>query len=168
MLEKEQRREKILYVIIHNIRSAYNVGAIFRTADGAGAAKIYLTGHTPAPHDSRNERYQTKAQKMIAKTALGAEDWVKWETANDIMGLIAELKENNFEIIALEQAKGSVNIDSFKPKFPCALILGNEVDGMERDILEKADKVVEIPMKGKKESLNVSVAAGIAIYSILL
>jgi len=152
---------------MHNIRSAYNVGSVFRTADGAGVSKIFLTGYTPLPYNFQKEVYPTVAQKMIAKTALGAEKTVSWEKAGNVAQLFGKLKKEGVMIIALEQAKTSVCIDKFKPIFPCALILGNEVKGIDKKILKKTDAIVEIPMRGKKESLNVSVAAGIAIYSIL-
>ncbi|MFA6047239.1 MAG: TrmH family RNA methyltransferase [Parcubacteria group bacterium] len=159
--------DKRLYVIIHNVRSAYNVGSIFRTADGAGVSKIFLTGFSPAPYDARKEAYPTTAQKMMAKTALGAEKTVSWERAKNISVVIEKLKKEKVKIIALEQAKNSVAINKYKPTFPCALILGNEVRGLDKDIIKKADVVLEIPMRGKKESLNVSVSAGIAMYQLM-
>lgn len=155
-----------VYIIVHDIRSAYNVGAIFRTADGAGVKKIFLTGYTPEPFNEKNI-YPTVAQKMIGKTALGAEKFVKYEKIKDLPVLIEKLKKQDFKIIALEQNKKSVDYKKFKPKFPCALILGNEVGGIDEDILNLCDSIISIPMRGEKESLNVSVAAGIAMYEIL-
>ena len=153
------------YLILHNIRSAYNVGSIFRTADGAGIGKIYLTGYSPAPASGK-ETYLTSAQKMLAKTALGAEENVSWKKARNLNNLIKELKENGFQVIALEQDENSVDYKKFKPEFPLALIAGNEVRGLDKRILKKCDKIIEIPMRGRKKSLNVSVAAGIAGYEI--
>ena len=153
------------YLILHNIRSAYNVGSVFRTADGAGIEKIYLTGYSPAPVVS-GEIYKTKAQKMLAKTALGAEENISWEKVKSLNNLIKKLKKEKFQIIALEQDNKSIDYKKFKPKFPLALIVGNEVKGLDKRILKKCDKIIEIPMRGKKKSLNVSVAAGIAGYKI--
>ncbi|HRY82396.1 MAG TPA: TrmH family RNA methyltransferase [Candidatus Moranbacteria bacterium] len=154
-----------LCLILHDIRSAYNVGAIMRTADGAGVKKIYLTGYTPAPY-SKKSPYATQAQRQISKTALGAEESVLWEKEEKILKLIDKLRKKKISIIALEQSKKSFNFRKAKYKFPCALILGNETEGIEKEILKKCDFVVDIPMRGKKESLNVSVSAGIAIYEI--
>ena len=150
------RRKNNLAVVCHNIRSAYNVGSVFRTADGAGVAKIYLTGYTPAP-----------PHPGISKTALGAEKIVEWEKFAKLDTAIEKLKKEKFKIIALEQSKKSVPLVSFKSKGNVALILGNEVRGVSPAVLRKCDEVIEIPMRGEKESLNVSVAFGIAAYSIL-
>ena len=150
------KRRNSLIVVCHNIRSAYNIGSIFRTADGAGAAKVYLTGYTPAP-----------SHPGISKTALGAEKIVAWEKFAKLDVAIEKLKKEKFEIIALEQSKKSVPLDSFKSKKNIALILGNEVRGLSPAVLRKCDKIIEIPMRGGKESLNVSVAFGIAVYTIL-
>jgi len=155
-----------LYLILDNIRSAYNVGAIFRTADGAGVKKMYLCGYTQCPHDGKKS-YKTKAEKMVEKTALGAEQNVAWEKCNDLKSLIKFFKKKKIAVVGLEKTNSAVKLSDFKPQFPLALILGNEVEGISKDILEKCDKAVSIPMRGKKESLNVSVAAGIAIYGIL-
>jgi len=154
-LQKTERRNKKLVVVCHNIRSAYNIGSIFRTADGAGAAKVYLTGYAPAP-----------PHPGISKTALGAEKVVEWEKLAKLDVAIERLKKEGYQIIALEQSKKSVPLGSFKPKKKIALILGNEVRGLSRSLLDKCDKIIEIPMRGKKESLNVSVAFGIAAYLI--
>jgi 23S rRNA (guanosine2251-2'-O)-methyltransferase len=158
--------EKKLVIIAHNIRSAYNVGAIFRTAEGLGALKVYLNGYSPSPYE-KNDNYANRGQKALAKTALGAEDVVSWEKTENISELIKKLRSNKYQIIGLELNPESITIKKFKPQFPCALILGNEVGGIDKGILAECDKIIQIPMKGKKESLNVSVAAGIAIYEIL-
>lgn len=148
--------KKELILILDNIRSRENVGSIFRTADAAGVLKIYLCGMTPVPpHDK------------ISKTALGAENWVPWEYRRNTWQTITELKKRGFKIYALEQTKNSRNIFKFKPQFPLALVVGNEVKGISPKILKYCDKKISIPMYGKKESLNVSVAAGIAIYTLL-
>lgn len=158
--------QKKLFLILHDIRSAYNVGAIFRTADGSGVGKIYLSGYTPCPPD-KNKSHKTQAEKMIEKTALGAERSVAWEKCENLENLLEKLRSKKIKIIALEKTKNSINIKKFKISFPAVLILGNEVDGISKDVLEKCDSIVSIPMCGKKESLNVSVAAGIAMYDLL-
>ncbi|QQG42666.1 MAG: TrmH family RNA methyltransferase [Candidatus Giovannonibacteria bacterium] len=151
---------------MHNIRSLHNVGSIFRTADAMGVSKIYLTGYTPGPHDIFG-----KLRKDFQKTALGAEKYMKWEKLRYIAVLIKRLKKEKIQIIALEQSKKSLNLKKFSlgsrtSKSGIALILGNEVSGIPKSVLEKCDKIIEIPMRGKKESLNVSVAAGIALYAL--
>lgn len=158
--------DKKLYIIAHNIRSAHNVGAIFRSCDGAGVAKIYLSGYSQKPAEEGKEN-KNKAEKMLEKTALGAELSVPWESAENLLELIENLKKAGVQIAALEKTAESVDIKKFKPIFPMALILGHEVDGVNDEILKQCDAVIEIPMRGKKESLNVSVATGIAIYELL-
>ena len=151
MLKKALEQPEIA-LICQNIRSLHNVGSIFRTADAYGIGKVYLCGYTGAPPRSE-----------ISKVALGAESWVPWEKRHDTWRLIEELRDRGFQIAALEQNKNSVSITSFKPKYPMALILGNEVKGVTKEILKRSDAVVHLPMYGKKESLNVSVAAGAAL-----
>jgi 23S rRNA (guanosine2251-2'-O)-methyltransferase len=158
--------QKKLFLILHDIRSAYNVGAIFRTADGSGINKIYLSGYTPYPPD-KNKPHKTQADKMIEKTALGAEKSVAWKKCENLENLLEEMKKKKIRIIALEKTKNSTDIKKFKVSFPSVLILGNEVDGVPESVLRKCNAIIEIPMRGKKESLNVSVAAGIAMYNLL-
>ena len=146
---------------LHNIRSVHNVGAIFRTAEAIGVSKIYLCGYTPAPVDRFG-----RTRNDIAKSALGAENMVKWESIKDIKKLIGEMKKDSFEILALEQAKGSINYKNIKPKKKSLIILGNEIEGIEKEILDMCDEILEIPMKGNKESLNVSVATGILLFQL--
>ena len=155
-----------LFLVLHNIRSAYNVGAILRTADGAGVAKIYFSGYTPTPA-AGNKIYQTQAEKMIAKTALGAEKNVAWEKIDEAEKIIEEFKKKKIKIVSLESDDRAIDLKKFKPSFPLALFLGNEVEGVSKYILDHSDEIISIPMRGQKESLNVSVAAGIAIYEIL-
>ena len=157
---------KKLYLILHNIRSAYNVGAIFRSADGAGVTKIYLTGYTSMPC-AEEKADKTSAEKMIEKTALGAQKSVEWERVENLDELLEKLKKEKIKIVGLEKTDNSIKMKNYLPTFPMALILGHEVDGILSDILEKCDDVISIPMRGQKESLNVSVAAGIAMYGIL-
>jgi tRNA G18 (ribose-2'-O)-methylase SpoU len=155
----------MFYVIAHNIRSLFNVGSLFRTADAFSVSKIYLTGYTPTP-----ELFKHKVK--ISKTALGAEEFVPWEHKISPVRLVKELKLKHpkIQVVALENnIKGTtIKLNKFKPKFPLVLILGEEVGGVEKSLLKMADKVVEIPMFGKKESLNVSVAFGVAAYHIAI
>lgn len=149
-------------VVLDNIRSVYNVGSVFRTADALGVSKIYLCGCTPTPIDRFG-----RARKDLAKVALGAEKTVSWEYKKATQDALNGLKSEGFEIIAIEQAKNSVDCRKVKVSSKIALILGNEVDGIGDNILKEADKIVEIPMFGEKESLNVSVSFGIVGFCIL-
>jgi tRNA G18 (ribose-2'-O)-methylase SpoU len=153
---------KQVSLILHNLRSTYNVGAIFRTADACGVNMIYLTGYTPAPMDEFG-----RADSGIAKSALGAEKTVEWKKIKNIGTVLNKLKKEGVQIIAIEQATNSVDYKKVKPKFPCVFVLGEEVKGMTKSILNKCDVITEIPMKGKKESLNVSVATGVSLCRIL-
>src|SRR3989338_7734729 len=145
-----------IYVICHNIRSRHNVGSIYRTADAAGVSKIFLCGITPTP-----------PHPNIEKVSLGAEKFVKWENRKETWRVIDELKKEGVEIISLEQAKGAISLNDLKSvKKSIALILGEELRGLPKTILKRSDKIVQIPMRGKKESLNVSVAFGIAVYKL--
>lgn len=141
-------------VICDDIRSLYNVGSIFRTSDAVGVDKIYLCGISGRP-DS------VLTKEKIAKVSLGAEKIIPWEYKKQSWRLIEKLRNDGYQIIALEIAKSSINYRKFKPKFPLVLVLGNEVSGVRKSILEKSDDIIEIPMRGQKESLNVSVAFGI-------
>ena len=150
------------YVICDNIRSLENIGSIFRTSDALGVSKIFLcgiSGKVPA--------WETGLHKKIAKTALGAEKTVAFEYYKDTVRLIDKLKKDKINIVALEQAESAVEYTKFKSKFPLALILGNEVEGVSQKILNKCDKIIYLPMAGQKESLNVSVAFGVAGYNII-
>jgi tRNA G18 (ribose-2'-O)-methylase SpoU len=153
--------KKEIVVILYNIRSVENVGAMFRTADAAGIDKIYLVGYTPAPLD----RFGWK-RGDLHKSALGAEEFVPWEQKKSISTLIAKLKKEKYQIIAIEQDKKSIDYKKVKLKNKNAFIVGAEVAGIPKNILKKCDVVAEIPMRGKKESLNVSVALGVALFRI--
>jgi tRNA G18 (ribose-2'-O)-methylase SpoU len=145
-----------LYVVCHNIRSLHNVGSIFRTADGAGVTKLYLCGYTGHP-----------PRKEISKVALGAENAVPWEYHYQTWRVLDRLKAQGVQIIALENnIPGSVDYRKVYPRFPTALLLGNEVEGLSPGLLKRADVIVHIPMHGVKESLNVAVAFGIAVYKL--
>jgi 23S rRNA (guanosine2251-2'-O)-methyltransferase len=146
---------KKIYLIAQNIRSLYNVGSLFRSADVFNIDKIYLTGYTGAP-----------PREQISKVALGAENWISFESVRHTHLLIPKLKRDGVHIYALETGKKTTDISKFKPKFPCALIIGNEVKGITKKILDLSDQVLQIPLSGKKDSLNVSVAAGIALYEL--
>jgi len=149
-------------LILYNIRSTYNVGAIFRTADACGVSKIYLTGYTPAPMDKFG-----RESSGVAKSALGAEKNIAWEKVENISLVLNKFKKIGCQIIAIEQDKNSIDYKKVKLKDPCVFIFGEEVNGITKSILGKCDVIAEIPMRGKKESLNVSVSAGIALYRML-
>ncbi len=161
---------KVDSVIIHDIRSTHNVGSILRTCDGFGIGKVYVGGFTPypiIPHDDRLPHISNKLTKDIAKTALGAEKTIEIELYEDLAELIQRLKDSGTKVVALEQSDSSVNIRDFiTPKENVALLLGREVEGIDQKYLDMCDYVVEIPMVGLKESFNVSVATGIALYSL--
>ena len=139
--------------LVENIRSVHNVGAIFRTADGMGAEKIYLTGYTAYP-----------PRDDLSKVALGADKSVPWEYINDPEVAINIIKKQNITIAALEQTKESISIYDFNWEFPICVILGNEVKGVSEALINHSHHSVEIPMRGIKQSLNVSVAAGVIGY----
>lgn len=153
---------KKVFVLLHNIRSTHNVGAIFRTADAAGVSKIYLSGYTPTPID----RFGREV-KELSKTALGGENSVEWECVKNPVTLIKNLKKEKVQIISIEQDKKSVDYKKVKPKYPVLVAMGNEVEGIDKNILKLSDIIAEIPMRGKKESLNVAVSFGIALFRIL-
>lgn len=153
---------KTCVLILENLRSVENTGSIFRTAEGLGVSKIILVGTTPPPID-RFGRKRTD----FAKVSLGSEEMMEWEYVKEIKPALKELREQNFEIIALEQTGASQNIKEFKAKELFALIVGNEVEGVSKEALEMAHKVLEIEMQGEKESLNVSVSTGIALFMLI-
>ena len=159
---KMQNKKEQVVVLLHNIRSIHNVGSIFRTADALGVDKIYLSGYTPTPTDRFG-----RARKDMAKVALGAEKTIKWQYVKSFKKIISDLKKEKFQIIGLEQSKKSVDYKKVKIKNPILFIVGSEVEGLSTTILDLCDTVAEIPMRGKKESLNVSVAFGIALARVL-
>ncbi len=154
-----------LFLILHDIRSAHNVGAMLRTADGAGVSKIYLSGYTQVPAE-QGKKWLTDAEKSLAKTALGAEHTVPWERVSDIGERLSRLRSDGVAIVSLEAGEGSIDYRSFVPTGSVALVVGNETEGIDPDIIRISDAVLEIPMRGVKRSLNVSVAAGIALFSL--
>ncbi len=156
--------KRITYLILDNIRSVYNTGSVFRTAETLGISKIFCVGTTPTPID----RFGRK-RSDFAKVALGAENSISWEHIDNARGLIEQLKKEGFEIVALEQAERSVDYKTIKKGRgnKMAIILGNEIEGVSKSLLKMANIIAVIPMKGKKESLNVSVAAGVFLYRLL-
>lgn len=158
-----------LVLIIHNIRSCHNVGSLLRTAEGIGVSKVYLTGITPYPltnKDSRLPHIAQKLHKQIQKTALGAETTLDWEHEEDISGLIARLKTDGYVIGGLEQTANSTPLPEYRAPAKFALIVGNEVEGLDTQTLESCDVTLEIPMFGEKESYNVVQAAAMALYQV--
>ena len=152
---------KTTAVLLHNVRSAHNVGSIFRTADAAGVSRVYLSGYTPRPLD----RF-ARPQKDIDKTALGAEMFIPWEYHSSPAKLILHLKREGWRIIGVEQDARSRDYRAFRPRARTLYIFGNEVLGLSKSLRDLCDALIEIPMYGKKESLNVSVAAGIVLFSL--
>ncbi len=150
-----ESKQKDIYLIAQNIRSLFNVGALFRCADVFGVKKVYLCGYTGFP-----------PRKEISKVALGAEKWIPWEKYWQTHVLIKKLRSEGVCVVALETGKKSISLPNYKPSFPMALIVGSETNGISKKILEMVDSRVSIPMFGKKESLNVAVAAGIALCQL--
>ena len=162
-----------IIIIAHNIRSVLNAGAILRTCEGFGVGRVFATGYTPNLDFTTNgsntkllPHIREKLAKEFHKTALGAEEIVSLEFRENIFDLISELRENSFAIIGLEQDTRSILLNEFQPPAKIALILGEEVGGLTEELCEKCDKLIEIPMFGRKESFNVSVAAGICLYNL--
>ena len=149
-------------VILPDIRSTFNVGSIFRTSDSLGINEIILCGTTPAPIDRFG-----RERKDIAKVSLGAEKSVTWKYEENTINVIKKLKKEGYQIIAIEQSLKSIDYKKVRIKKPVVFIVGNEVDGINKNILKLVDIIAEIPMKGEKESLNVSVSFGIALYRML-
>lgn len=150
-----------IFFCLHNIRSTHNVGSILRTADGVGVTKVFLCGYTPSPVD----RFGRK-RKDVAKVALGAEETVPWDHCEDTQECLTQLKCEGVRVVALEQDARSVPYTTLSLNTPTVLVLGEEVEGLPKEVLDMADVIIEIPMRGSKESLNVSVAAGIAMYQV--
>jgi len=144
-----------IFSMVENIRSMHNVGSIFRSSDGIRLNELFLTGYTAKP-----------PRKEIDKTALGATDSVPWRYSKDPLPLIAELKQQQVQIVAVEHTSASIPYTEANYNFPVCLVMGNEVDGVSEEIIKQADLAVEIPMMGLKQSLNVSVAFGIVLYHI--
>jgi len=149
------RRNVIL--LAHNIRSLWNIGALFRSCDCFAVEKLILSGYTATP-----------PRREIAKTALGADEWIPWEHCTDPKDVILSLSKDGWRIVGLEQSERSIALEDYLPQEKTCLIVGHEVLGVSEEILKLCDDVVHIPMLGKKKSLNVSVAAGIALQHLRL
>jgi len=162
-LNKNMFNDNNKVLILENIRSAHNVGAIFRTASGAGVGKIFLVGYTPTPLDRFNRPQQT-----IKKTALGAEQEIPWEYDSEIEAIIFKLKRQSYKIVSVEQTSTSVSLENFCTPQKAVFILGNEVSGVTDKALGLSDYITQIPMLGKKESLNVATAMALVVYHDLL
>ena len=143
-------------ILLDNVRSMYNVGSFFRTADGAGCERLYLCGITGRP-----------PKRAITKTALGAEETVPWEHAADPCSLVQQLRQHNYEIAAVETSIHAVDLFDWKPRFPVCILFGHEVDGLRPELLALCDTHIRIPMLGRKHSLNVATAGGVVVYELL-
>jgi tRNA G18 (ribose-2'-O)-methylase SpoU len=143
-------------VLLDNVRSMYNTGAFFRTADGAGLERLYLSGITARP-----------PKNAITKTALGAEETVPWVDCRNPLGAIQDLRTQGYEIAAIETAVTAVDLFDWQPRWPVLLLFGHEVDGVQPELLAQCDTYVRIPMLGQKHSLNVASSAAIVLYELL-
>lgn len=152
----EEIRPLPVSLLLENVRSLYNVGAFFRTGDGAGIEKLYLSGITGYP-----------PQNMISKTALGAEETLSWEYMREAVPAIQKLREAHYEIAAIETSVHAVDLFDWQPRFPVCLLFGHETDGLTPETAALADTHVRIPMLGRKHSLNVATAGGIVLYELL-
>ncbi|MBU0458734.1 RNA methyltransferase [Patescibacteria group bacterium] len=146
---------KHIVLLAYNIRSLWNVGSLFRTSDAFGVEKLILTGYSATP-----------PRREISKTAIGAEEYIKWEHIEDPIEAIGKLKEHGFRIVALELSEDAVDVSQYQAQEKTCLIVGHEVTGVPEEILGICDDKIQIPMMGKKESLNVAVATGIALSHI--
>ena len=144
-----------LRLLAHNVRSLWNVGSFFRTCDALGVEHLYLTGYTGHP-----------PRKEISKTAIGADEFVPWEHAADPLPVLQKLKDEGWQLVALEITNDAIPITKFKPEERVCLVVGHELAGISPEILSLCEATVFIPMLGKKESLNVAVAAGIALHAL--
>ncbi len=145
---------KEIVVVLEDVRSTFNVGSVLRTADGSGCTKVYMCGITP---DGNHPK--------VKKTALGAEEFMQWEHRKDIVELLSELKNGGFQLISVEQSPNSVSYKNLELGNKAAFIFGNEITGVSKDTLERSDLIAEIPMLGKKNSLNISTTVGIILYN---
>lgn len=161
MKENQSRQDLDIVVILPDVRSVLNVGSIFRTSDAVGVSKIYLCGYTPTPIDRFGRQRQD-----LHKAALGAELDVSWEHVAKAEDVVKRLKDDGYKVYSVEQDTKSKRYDSVEFGGKVALIFGNEVSGLDREVLDLSDEILEIPMFGKKESLNISVSAGIILYKV--
>jgi tRNA G18 (ribose-2'-O)-methylase SpoU len=145
-----------IYLVLDRVIDTYNIGSIFRLADAIAAEKIYICGESEYPPNSR-----------IHKAAVGTEEWVPWEKRESTLETIKELKKKGIQIITVEQSHASTTIDKLMPAFPCAIVVGNETDGVSKEVLDASDVIIELPMYGVNISLNVWGTAAIVAYKIL-
>lgn len=153
--------QKDIRVLLHNIRSAHNVGSMFRTGDAIDVSHVYLSGYSPLPLDRFG-----RPVKEITKTALGAEKTIPWEGIKNSSALIKKLKNDGFQVVAIEQDERAIDYKKFVPNEKVLILVGNEVRGVSKSLRDRCDVLLDIPMNGKKESLNVSVAFGVALFRI--
>lgn len=158
-----------IIVIAHNIRSSHNIGSVFRTCEGLGIKKLILSGYSPYPKkpgDKRLPHIINRLDSQIHKTALGAEKYLSWDQTDNILPVISELKDDGYTIASLEQSAESIDLNKFSPPGKIAVVLGNEVEGVNKEVLKISDIILEISMQGKKESFNVSIAAAMCLYKL--
>lgn len=156
-----------IVLIAHNLRSCHNVGSLLRTAEGLGVTKVLLTGYTPYPRttdDARLPHIAAKLHKQITKTALGAEHLQSWEHTEDLTAVLQALRAQGFVLAAVEQAATASSLPAYQPPQKLALLVGREVEGVEPEVLQQMDTILQIPMFGQKESFNVVQAAAMALY----
>ncbi len=160
---------KQIILVVHNIRSCHNVGSLLRTAEGMGVSKVWLTGYTPYPiikNDSRLPHIAEKLTKQINKTALGAENLITWEQSPDLAEVTCSLRSDGFVIAGLEQTPEAIYLPAYIAPPNLAIIVGSEVEGMDKETLALCDQHLEIPMLGQKESFNVVQAAAMTLYHV--
>ncbi|MEK7550952.1 MAG: TrmH family RNA methyltransferase [Patescibacteria group bacterium] len=145
-----------IYLVLDNVIDTYNIGSLFRLGDAVSVEKIYICGESEYPPSSR-----------IHKAAVGTETWVPWEKRDSVIEIVKELKQKNIQIITVEQNPRSISYSNLKPKFPCAIVVGNETAGVSKDVLKLADIIVELPMFGVNKSFNVWGSAAVVVYKIL-
>lgn len=159
----------MLALLLHNIRSIHNVGSILRTADGFGVESVIFSGYTPYPRlsdDPRLPHVATRQTAALHKTALGAETSLFMSRYDDPLAAIAAYRKEGCSVVGLEQDMHSIPLATYRPSGRTLLLLGEEVDGIDSELRHQCDELLEIPMQGHKESFNVSVAAGIALYAL--
>ena len=158
-----------IVIIAHDIRSTHNVGSLLRTCEGIGVECVYLTGYTPYPlknkDDDRLPHIALKLTRSISKTALRAEESQKWEQSDNLDPVLKNLEKSGYKVVALEQSNTSLPINEYKMPDKIAILIGREVEGIDRSILDKIPTHIEIPMKGKKESFNVVQATAMVLYA---
>ena len=167
LMARSLNLKRKIVVVAHNIRSTHNVGSLFRTLEGLGINELVLTGYSPypvLPSDDRLEHIVTKLTKQINKTALGAVDNLKWSHSEDVQTVIAQYAAKGYYVYGLEQARNSTNLLELKAPDKCLVVLGNEVDGIDKETLRLVNEIVEIPMVGKKESFNVVQASAMMLF----